>query len=90
MSLAVAGAISVGLLGFDLALVGAIALGISIVILAVQLAIKFLLKPTIHSEGRAPFDDFASTTPAHTHPVTDDRGTYNPRDPALPYHLDPP
>jgi hypothetical protein len=90
MSLAVAGAISVGLLGFDLALVGAIALAISIVILAVQLAIKFLLKPAINSEQHGAFDDSANTAREHVDPTAEDQGAYNPRNPALPYHLDPP
>jgi hypothetical protein len=90
MSLAVVGAISVGLLGFDLALVGAIVLAICIVILAVQFAIKFLLKPTIDSEQHGPFNDFANTTREHIDPTTEDQGAYNPKNPALPYHLDPP
>jgi hypothetical protein len=90
MSLAGAGAVSIGLLGFDLALVGAVALAICIAILAVQLAIKFLLKPTVDSEQHGPLDDFADTTREQIDPTTEDQGGYNPRNPALPYHLDPP
>jgi hypothetical protein len=90
ISLAVAGAIPAGLLGFDLALIGAIALAIGIVILAVQLAVKFLLEPTVHSERHDPFDDFASTGREHIDPTIEDQGAYNPRNPALPLHLDPP
>jgi hypothetical protein len=90
MSLAVTGAISATLLGFDPALVGAIALAICIVILAVQLAIKFLLEPTVDSNQHDPFGDFTSTAREHTDPTIEDQGAYNPKNPALPFHLDPP
>ena len=90
MSLAVGGAISVGLLGFDPALVGAVALAICIVTLVVQLAIKFLLEPTIDSEQHDPFDDFANTTRGRIEPTPEDEGAYNPKNPPLPFHLDPP
>jgi hypothetical protein len=90
MSLAVAGAVSVGLLGFDLALVGAIALAICIVILAVQLAIKFLLKPAIDSEQHGAFNDSANTAREHVDVTTEDRGAYNAKHPMVPFHWDPP
>jgi len=88
ISLAVAGAISAGLLGFDPALVGAIALAICIVILAVQLAIKFLLEPTGGSKRQV--DDFVNIGTNQVEPTIEDPGSYNPKNPMVPFHWDPP
>ena len=88
MSLAVAGAISVGLLGFDLALVGAIALGLCIVTLLAQLAIKLLREPTAGTE-RQP-DDFVSMATKDVEQTIEDPGSYNPKHPMVPFHWDPP
>jgi hypothetical protein len=87
ISLAVAGAIAAGLLGFDLALVGAIALAIGIVILAVQFATKFLLQATGGSERQS--DDFVNVGSKQVEPI-EDPGSYNPKNPMVPFHWDPP
>jgi hypothetical protein len=88
ISLAVAGAISAGLFGFDLALVGAIALAIAIVILVIQLAAKFLLQATGGSKRQ--FDDLVNAGSKQVDPPIEDPGSYNPKNPMVPFHWDPP
>ena len=88
MSVAVVGAISATLLGFDPALVGAIALAICVGILAVQLAVKVLYGPIGGSERQ--FDDFVNTAATQVEPSIEDPGSYNPKNPMVPFHWDPP
>jgi len=78
VALAVVVAISAVLLGFDAALIGAIALGICVVILGGQFITKLLLKPRDESDQGDPFDESAKIGPS-----TEDQEIYNPKDPAI-------
>ena len=89
VALAVVVAISAVLLGFDPALIGAVALGVSAVVLVVQFVAKSLLGPSSDSRPEDPFDVLVNDARRDQELNIEDEGTYNPRNPAVPLHLDP-
>ena len=86
ISLAATGAISATVLGLDAAIVGGIALGICIVILAIQFAIAFVSKAPA---SKVDLDGLVEGT-KHVEPSVEEPGSYNPRNPMVPFHWDPP